>query len=161
MEENRNNTVVATPSGTKPPVAPQGQYVPASPYPPNMPYQNIQRPPVQQFIPQPPKEDKKTHGLGFNITSMAIGIITFLIGVSSLSSCIEYIYDNDSFYNFGSELSSCVTCLIFGLLCVSFAVIGIRKKENSGRSMGAAGLICGCLGVLSSILSIIILLSNF
>ncbi len=161
MEENRTNTVVATPADPKPPVAPQGQYIPAQPYPPNMPYQNVQRPPVQQIVPQPPKEDKKTPGLGFNITSMAIGIITFLIGVTSLSSCIEYIYDSDSWYNFGSELSSCVTCLIFGLLCVSFAIIGIRKKENSGRSMGAAGLICGSLGVLSSILSIIILLSNF
>ena len=159
MEENRNNTVVTNAPEAPKPVAPQGQYIPA-PQPPA--YPNPYNLPPRNAVPaQPPRPEKLMSGLAFNITSMAIGIITFLIGITSLTDAIEYIFDNEEWYSFGSELSTSVGCLIFGLLCLAFAVLGIRKKENAGRSMGAGGLICGGLGIVCAALSAILLLSFF
>ncbi len=160
MEENRTNTVVANSPETTP-TTQQNQYIPAAqpPVTNTNPYQyNL---PPRGVTAQPQKPEKLYSGLAFNITSMAIGIITFLIGITSLTDAIEYLFDSESWYTFGDELSTSVGCLIFGLLCLALAFLGVRKKENAGRSMGAVGIICGGLGILCSALSIILLISYY
>ncbi len=165
MEENRNNAVNTNTPDRPVATVPQGQYIPKPQQPvytPQMPYGNIPTGNYQPHVaPQPPKPEKSMAGLAFNITSMAIGIITFLIGITSLTDSIEYVFDTESWYTFGSEISTSVGCLIFGLLCLALAFLGVRKKENAGRSMGAVGIICGSLGILCSALSIILLVSYF
>lgn len=160
MEENRNPVNTATVEG-----APEGNPVNA-PTPPPPAYGNAPqppRPPYPQYPvykPAPPMKVPKPL-YGFNIVALIVGIFSLFGGIASLSDAIEVLYDCLSmnagrFESLGYYVADCTTGLIIAAVCLIFGYIGYHKKENYGRSLGLAGLICGGIGLVSSLVSLVL-----
>ncbi len=167
MEENR--TPVNTPTigneaetfAGKAPTPP-----PAYGYPNTPPHPPVQgRPPYPSYPAYKPVSPVKIPKpfYGFNIVALVVGIFSLLSGISNLSDAIEVLYDCLSmnmgrFESLGYYVANSTTGLIVAAVCLVFGFIGYRKKENYGRSLGLAGLICGGIGFISYVASLIIFL---
>lgn len=154
MEQNNshNNTVVAGNPATQasvnaptyqPPVQTQAPYT-------QVPYNTY---PIAK-IPKP--------FYGFNIVALVLGIISLISAIGSLSDSIEILFDilklnSNGFESLGYYVANCITGIIITALCLIFGFIGYRKKENHGRSLGLAGLICGGIGLLCYVVSFVLL----
>ncbi len=68
------------------------------------------------------QETKKSNKIGFNITSMILGIISILIG------CFIPILP-----------------LVASIVSIIFGIIGIK---DSGKGMGIAGIICSSIAII-------------
>ncbi len=141
--ENPDNNASVNPPSYQPPVQTHYQYTQAPVYN-NYPVSKIPKP----FY-------------GFNITALVLGIISFISGVESLSDSIQILFgslklNSGSFESLGYYVADCTTGLIITVLCLIFGFIGYRKKENHGRSLGLAGLICGGIGFLTYFTSLVL-----
>lgn len=165
MEENRTTVTTSSveeapksvPNGT--PTPPPQYGTPGTPAQPPVqgrpPY-----PPYTAYKPVPPVKVAKPF-FGFNIVALVLGIYSLLEGISGLAEAIEVLYDCLSmslgnFESIGRYVANCSASLIVAAVCLIFGFIGYRKKENYGRSLGLAGLICGGIGFVSLVASLII-----
>ena len=145
-ENSNNNASVNTPS-YQPPVQTHPQYAQTPVY---------NHYPVAK-IPKP--------FYGFNIVALVLGIISLISGFESLSNSIELLFgslklNSINFESLGYYIADCTIGLIIAVLCLIFGFIGYRKKENYGRSLGLAGLICGGIAFLSYFASVVLFSIN-
>lgn len=77
-------------------------------------------------------------GKGFGITAMVLGILAIVIAL--VSCCIPFGY---------------MLTILLGLAAIIFGIIAVAKKR--GKGMGIAGIICGVVGLITSIVMTIVI----
>ena len=97
--------------------------------------------------------EKGASGLGFNIVSMCIGIISLITSLSCIKEAVTILLGDAAFGSYSNEasiISQAVVLMITSIITLVFAVIGLKNKQNSGRGMGVSGIICSIFALLIS-----------
>ena len=100
-----------------------------------------------------PAPEKGASGLGFNIVSMCIGIISLITSLSCIKEAVTILLGDAAFGSYSNEasiISQAVVLMITSIIALVFAVIGLKNKQNPGRGMGVSGIICSIFALLIS-----------
>lgn len=100
-----------------------------------------------------PAPEKSASGLGFNIVSMCIGIISLITSLSCIKEAVTILLGDAAFGSYSNEasiISQAVVLMITSIIALVFAVIGLKNKQNPGRGMGVSGIICSIFALLIS-----------